>query len=385
MSMFSLTRPLRRLAHAIRPSQRWIHIRGLQDPPSRPHDPLRILFCGADHFSIASLRAIWELAQADPEKVRSIDVVCRKDKRVGRGLKQIQAVPIKSAAQDLNLHLHQIDTFTGWQPPPSINLVVAVSFGLLVPARIIRGAKYGGLNVHPSLLPDLRGPAPIQHTILQGHTHTGVTLQTMHPTRFDHGEILAQTDPDAIPLSASTTAAELSARLSAIAAEVMRKSLERGIFVEPLRDLGPTSPDARSSHAPKITPHDRQIDWATWPAAEISRRDRAIGHLWDTATARQIMQTTKSARLTFAGPWTVLPSHETQQQQQQQQQAPGSPLLLPSDQGPRLGFRTADGQVIAPAAGTLEGGARGTGVALLLRTLEATTKRKNADGPSPGA
>lgn len=68
-------------------------------------------------------------------------------------------MPIKRVAlEELSLPIHQIDTFTGWLPPrpsgESINLVVAVSFGLLVPPRILNNAKYGGLNVHPSMLPE---------------------------------------------------------------------------------------------------------------------------------------------------------------------------------------------------------------------------------------
>lgn len=83
-------------------------------------------------------------------------------------------MPIKAAAQELGLPLHERDTFTGWNvrigihcrfsgadyiqlPKPndeSINLIVAVSFGLFVPSRILKAAEYGGLNVHPSLLPE---------------------------------------------------------------------------------------------------------------------------------------------------------------------------------------------------------------------------------------
>lgn len=55
------------------------------------HHPLRVLFCGADEFSIYSLRALNDLRLDQPEKVASIDVVCRTDKRVGRGLKRVQA------------------------------------------------------------------------------------------------------------------------------------------------------------------------------------------------------------------------------------------------------------------------------------------------------
>jgi len=68
------------------------------------------------------------------------------------------SVPIKQVATALGLPIHQIDTFTGWQPPSPngkpFNLIVAVSFGLLIPARIINAARYGGLNVHPSMLPE---------------------------------------------------------------------------------------------------------------------------------------------------------------------------------------------------------------------------------------
>ncbi len=85
-------------------------------------------------------------------------------------------VPISETAKELGLPLHEIDTFTGWEvgslrcwesgmvdtdpvkpPKPQgmpINLIVAVSFGLFVPPRILGAAKYGGLNVHPSMLPE---------------------------------------------------------------------------------------------------------------------------------------------------------------------------------------------------------------------------------------
>lgn len=66
-------------------------------------------------------------------------------------------VPIKDMASELNLPTHEIATFTGWTPPvygdESMSLVIAVSFGLLVPPRILNLATYGGMNVHPSLLP----------------------------------------------------------------------------------------------------------------------------------------------------------------------------------------------------------------------------------------
>lgn len=72
---------LRRGAHA----QKYVHRRGLA---SKSSDPLRVLFCGADHFSIASLRGLYKEHLANPELIRSIDVVCKRGKRYGRRLKQ---------------------------------------------------------------------------------------------------------------------------------------------------------------------------------------------------------------------------------------------------------------------------------------------------------
>jgi methionyl-tRNA formyltransferase len=66
-------------------------------------------------------------------------------------------VPIKRVAKSLGLPVHQIDSFTQFgesKLSADVNLVIAVSFGLLIPANIINSAKYGGLNVHPSLLPE---------------------------------------------------------------------------------------------------------------------------------------------------------------------------------------------------------------------------------------
>ena len=159
-------------------------------PLAKTSKPLRILFCGSDDFSSASLRGLLEEQRRDPELIASIDVLCRPGKPSGRSLKNIRegtspqstylvtnltmVVPIKAVAQELGLVIHERDTFTGWDvraaeftfeqetdylqlPKPQnepINLIIAVSFGLFVPPRILRSAEYGGLNVHPSLLPE---------------------------------------------------------------------------------------------------------------------------------------------------------------------------------------------------------------------------------------
>lgn len=94
-SLLSFTGPMPpNLCHHLKPlvfpsSRRRLGVR-LSSASAKQHEPLRVLFCGADAFSIYSLRALHKLQQAHPGKIASIDVVCRPDKRVGRGLKKIQ-------------------------------------------------------------------------------------------------------------------------------------------------------------------------------------------------------------------------------------------------------------------------------------------------------
>ncbi|KAF2479951.1 formyl transferase, partial [Neohortaea acidophila] len=239
--------------------------------------PLNILFCGSDAFSIYSLRALHALQTTQPHAIHSIEVVCRPDKRVGRNLKNVRQVPIKSIAEELELPLHQLDTFKGWSPAPRTNLVVAVSFGLLVPARILGAAKYGGLNVHPSLLPDLRGPAPIPRALLGRRERTGVTLQTMHPTQFDRGVVLERTA--GVDVEGETVGSLVDA-LGRRGAELLCGAIERGLFLGPF-DGGEARVDAGDcEYASKITAEDRRVNWTTWSSEEILLRDRVLGRLW---------------------------------------------------------------------------------------------------------
>lgn len=256
----------------------------------RESDPLRILFCGTDEFSINSLRALHEYAGLRNSNILSIDVVTKTDKRTGRKLKIIKPPAIKFVARELGLRLHQIDTFTGWNPPeynghenPYINLIIAVSFGLLIPPRILSKSKYNGLNIHPSILPDLRGPAPIQWTIIRGQTRTGVSLQTLHPTRFDEGQILDQTPTPGLTIAHpdEITTEELTDLLAPIGAKMLVNAIEERLYVPPYRPIQPHSKDSSSiTYAPKITSDLGAIDFDAFTLTEILRLGRAIKPLY---------------------------------------------------------------------------------------------------------
>ncbi|KAI0186777.1 methionyl-tRNA formyltransferase-like protein [Xylaria flabelliformis] len=252
--------------------------------PRKVSDPLHILFCGSDEFSCASLKALHDEHVRNPDLIRSIDVVVRPGKRTGRGLKAVKDPPIRSLAESLKLQIHVRDTFTGWNMPSKTNLIIAVSFGLFVPPRLLRKAKYGGLNLHPSLLPDLRGPAPLQHTLLTVRKTTGVSLQTLDDKAFDHGLVLAQTSSLPVP----RTVSDLQAMVTPIAANMLIDGLRAGLHVPPLEDKGwkPNENElAALVHAPKITKADRRLTSSLLRTCErdigmLVRRQDAIGPLW---------------------------------------------------------------------------------------------------------
>ena len=185
------------------------------------------------------------------------------------------------ATEELKLNTHVVDTFTGWTPPNPFNIIIAVSFGLFVPSRLLNAAQYRGLNVHPSLLPDFRGSAPIHHTLLRGRSSTGVTVQTLHPKHFDHGDILAQTPSPGIKVGMNATPSELIDQLGHHGGQLLVDVLQRRAFVPPLDDAGWY---ARSGgpidHAEKITPQHRYIDFATATIDDIAKRQQVLGKLW---------------------------------------------------------------------------------------------------------
>ncbi|KAK4199395.1 putative Methionyl-tRNA formyltransferase [Triangularia verruculosa] len=263
-------------------------------------NPLRILFCGSDEFSCHSLEALHKKHKEDPNLIESIDVLVRPSKPTGRGLKQLTEVPIASVARELGLPLLTLprDTFTDWFIKKYVNLIVAVSFGRFVPPRILKQAEYGGVNVHPSLLPDLRGPAPLHYALLNRYTHTGVSIQTLSPDSFDTGTVLSQTPLPGIPITANTTTSDLTSLLAPIGASMLVSSLESGLHIPPHKDVS-WQPSYPIRHAPKINTSTKQIPWLTpsiytrstgHPSEnhlqEIAHQHHILGPLWSNLVIR---------------------------------------------------------------------------------------------------
>uniref|UniRef100_A0A673KKU1 methionyl-tRNA formyltransferase n=1 Tax=Sinocyclocheilus rhinocerous TaxID=307959 RepID=A0A673KKU1_9TELE len=170
--------------------------------------PWRVLFFGSDDFALESLKHLHD--SRDDSKAGVIDslevVTLSRD------------APVRKYAEQHRLPLHH------W---PDVDLSaqfdvgVVVSFGCLIKENIINKMPYGVLNVHPSLLPRWRGPAPIFHTILHGDSVTGVTIMQIRPKRFDIGPILQQ---ELYEVPKNCTADELGATL-AVEVKILNSSL----------------------------------------------------------------------------------------------------------------------------------------------------------------
>jgi methionyl-tRNA formyltransferase len=281
-------------------------------------------------------------------------------------------VPIKGVAHELGLPIHHLDTFNNWTLPSPFDLIVAVSFGLLVPARIINATTYGGLNVHPSLLPDLRGAAPIQHAILGGRHYTGVSVQTMHPTKFDCGEVIAQTPLPGIRIAHETTTEDLINQLAPLGATMLRNSIDRGLFISPKTVLRKEEINPRSLEpAPKITPEDGHINWDKWTAHRILRANRALGRLWDTTTVQRCNAQSQETRVSYDGKWKLVEAQKIEAFGISDPLRAGSPVRVVSSGTDQvdIALATVDGQFVMPESITIAGQGKGKGGSHLLRLM----------------
>lgn len=160
---------------------------------------------------------------------------------------------------------------------PPTDVAVAVSFGVLIPELYLKAhAKYGGLNVHPSLLPQLAGAAPLHRALLQGLTTTGVSIQTLHPTKFDKGRILMQQE---VPVTEDLlTLPNLSSRLAEVGGELLAETIRRQLYIpENYPDLHNEYPP---SYAKKIVPDERHLDWQHETQQSIITKFSVFGTLF---------------------------------------------------------------------------------------------------------
>ncbi|XP_033905700.3 methionyl-tRNA formyltransferase, mitochondrial-like isoform X1 [Acipenser ruthenus] len=228
----------------------------------RERPPWRILFFGTDEFAVESLKALTLSRDSSPKtavdtlEVVTLPAVLSKE------------LPVRRFASQNELPIHD------WPhigPCEQFHVGVVVSFGCLLPEDLILKFPYGILNVHPSLLPRWRGPAPVFHTVLNGDTETGVTIMQIRPKRFDVGPILIQ---DKCLVQPHCTAQELGATLAKMGAKMLISTLEN--LPERIQNKKEQSKQG-ATFAPKISVDMSWVNWEDQSCDQIGRLFQAIG------------------------------------------------------------------------------------------------------------
>jgi methionyl-tRNA formyltransferase len=228
---------------------------------------LRLVFCGTPQFAVPSLKSL--LAQSD---VEVLAVITQPDRPSGRG-RQVSFSPVKQTALKAGLPIHQppkirAPEFQALLQQLGPDAIVIIAYGQIIPARLLPIPKLGWINLHGSLLPKYRGAAPIQWSIANGESITGLTTMRID-AGMDTGDTLLQQE---ISIGAKETTPELAARMSEAGAPLMLNTL---------RELasGTIAPRPQNhelaSNAPLLKKEDGRIDWQQ-SAQQIFNRMRGF-------------------------------------------------------------------------------------------------------------
>lgn len=176
---------------------------------------LGIVFMGTPEFAGPVLQGL-----IDNYKIRA--VVTQPDRPGNHG--QINVSPIKKLASEHAILVLQPEHIKEeYQEIINLNpdLIITCAYGQIIPRQLLEAPRLGCINVHASLLPKLRGGAPIHKAIIEGHSKTGITIMYMN-TKMDEGDIITQRE---IPILDTDTASSLHDKLSVLGKDLLLETL----------------------------------------------------------------------------------------------------------------------------------------------------------------
>lgn len=228
---------------------------------------MRILFWGTPEFALPSLGALLG------EGHDVVGVVTQPDRPRGRG-RTPSPPPVKEFAQSEMIPVLQperarspdfVDEVRALAP----QLSVVVAYGQILSRDLLDAPALGSLNVHASLLPILRGAAPINWAIIRGHDRTGVTIMRM-VEELDAGPMLMQVEE---PLLPEETATDITIRLSELGAATLVECLALMEFDGGVEER--EQDHSAATYAPRLTREDARVDWSA-PAATVANLIRGL-------------------------------------------------------------------------------------------------------------
>lgn len=233
---------------------------------------MKVVFMGTPDFAVGALQAIIDAGH------EVVLVVTQPDKEKGRG-KEIQFPPVKECALANGIEVFQpvkikeaeaVEVLRKYEA----DVFVVAAFGQILSQEILDMPRFGCVNIHASLLPKYRGAAPIQWSILDGESETGVTIMQMN-AGLDTGDMLYVKK---LSIEPTDTGESLFDKLAILGAEAIVEAL-------PKLEAGELTPvpqdDSLSTYAKMLKKDMGHIDW-TWDAAKIERYVRGLNS-WPSA------------------------------------------------------------------------------------------------------
>ncbi len=221
----------------------------------------RIVFFGTPELAIPTLARL-------VEDFEVVAVVTRPDRTRGRNRRNLEACPVKEFAQEKNIPVlqpcqHTEEGFREAMVELDADVFCVLAFGMIMPQWLIDTPACGCFNAHTSLLPHLRGAAPINWAIIRGDEKTGVSVQRM-VKKLDAGPVVWQRE---LAIDAKETTASLSEKLAAIIPQAMFETVHAafdGSLEETIQD------EEKVTYAPLLSKETGLIDWSK-SAEEIDR------------------------------------------------------------------------------------------------------------------
>lgn len=227
---------------------------------------IRTVFMGTPEFAVPTLKVLLDAG------LNLVGVYTQPDRPKGRG-QTLTAPPVKEMALRHGIPVFQPQKLRAPEVVEELralapDLIVVVAFGQILPKSVLEIPRYGCINVHASLLPKYRGAAPINQSIIDGETDTGITTMLMD-VGLDTGPMLLKR---ALTIGPDETAGELHDRLCALGGETMAATLELLLRGE----LQPQEQDgSQTCYAGMLKKEDGRIDW-TQSAQQIHNRIRGL-------------------------------------------------------------------------------------------------------------
>jgi methionyl-tRNA formyltransferase len=211
--------------------------------------PIKTIFFGTHQFATTILKGL-----IDSPLFEVTQVITQPDKPVGRK-KTLTPPPVKTLALEYNIAVQQPDSLKQCDITQyNADIAIVAQYGKIIPNHILNACKHGTINTHTSLLPKYRGASPIQTTLINGDTTTGITIMKM-AAGLDTGPIISQ---ETIVINPDETYPQLDARLAKISQTLLIQTIPKYIdgSLKPIEQ-----DDSTATTCKQLSREDGLVDW----------------------------------------------------------------------------------------------------------------------------